>query len=62
MPTTFTDPAIFKDHKGIGQFGLQHQHANNTLSVRYEYEKDPISAPFPVNNANTVGAYLPGFR
>ena len=60
VPTTFVDPAIFKDHMGIGNLDYQ-INAANTLSVRYEYEKDPISAPFPVNNANTVGQYLPGF-
>ena len=56
---TFTDPAIFKDHMGIGNLDYTINNAN-TLSIRYEYEADPISAPFPVLNANLPGVFLPG--
>jgi hypothetical protein len=59
VPTTFTDPAIFKDHNGLGNLDYTINTAN-TLSIRYEYEADPISAPFPVLNANLPGAFLPG--
>lgn len=56
---TFTNPAFYKDHNGLGNLDYQINTAN-TLSIRYEYEADPISAPFPVLNANLPGAFLPG--
>ena len=59
VPTTFTDPAIFKDHNGLGNFDYTINNAN-TFSIRYEYEADPIDAPCPVLNANLPGAFLPG--
>jgi len=56
---TFSDPAIFKDHNLMGNFDYQISQ-NNVLAVRYQYEKDPLYAPFPVLNANLAGSYLPG--
>jgi Carboxypeptidase regulatory-like domain/TonB-dependent Receptor Plug Domain len=58
-PTTFTDPAIFKDHNGLLNLDYTLNN-NNTFSFRYEYEADPITGPFPVLNANLPGAFLPG--
>ena len=62
-PTTFTDPAIFKDHNGLGNLDYT-INTSNTLSVRYEYEADPIPL-FPVLNANLPGcvfARKPGYN
>ena len=30
------------------------------MSGRYEYEKDPLNAPFPVQNATQQGNFVPG--
>jgi Carboxypeptidase regulatory-like domain/TonB dependent receptor len=56
---TYSDPAIFKDHNLMGNvdYIINQKH---TLAVRYQYEKDPLSAPFPVLNANLAGNFLPG--
>ena len=56
---SFSDPAIFKDHNGMGSFDYVINTAH-TLSGRYQYEQDPLLAPFPVLNANLAGNYLPG--
>ncbi len=57
--TSFSIPAIFKDHNGMGSFDylLSNKH---TLIGRYQYERDPLEAPFPVLNANLSGNFLPG--
>lgn len=57
--TSFSDPAIFKDHNlmGNGDWVISQKH---TLALRYQYEKDPLRAPFPVLNANLAGSFLPG--
>src|ERR1019366_3524290 len=31
-----------------------------TLAFGYEYEKDPLAAPFPVLTGNLAGTFLPG--
>jgi len=56
---SFSDPAIFKDHNlmGNGDWVISQKH---TLALRYQYEKDPLYAPFPVLNANLAGSFLPG--
>lgn len=59
LPQTYSDPAIFKDHNGMGNFDWT-INAQNTLSGRYQYERDPLQAPFPVLNANLAGNFLPG--
>ena len=56
---SFSDPAIFKDHNGMGSFDYV-MNSKHTLSGRYQYEQDPLLAPFPVLNANLAGNYLPG--
>ncbi len=57
--STFSDPAIFKDHNLMGNIDyiLSQKH---TLAFRYQYEKDPLYAPFAVLNANLAGNFLPG--
>jgi TonB-dependent Receptor Plug Domain len=57
--TTFSDPASFKDHNGLGNFDWTVNSRNN-VSGRYQYERDPLNAPFPVLNANLYGNFLPG--
>ncbi len=57
---SFSDPAIFKDHNGMGSFDYVIS-SKHVLAGRYQYERDPLQAPFPVLNANLAGNYLPGF-
>jgi hypothetical protein len=56
---SFSDPAIFRDHNLMGN-GDYVINSANTLALRYQYERDPLQAPFPVLNANLAGSYLPG--
>jgi carboxypeptidase family protein/TonB-dependent receptor-like protein len=57
--TTFTDPASFSDHNGMGNFDYV-INSKHTLSARYDYEQDPTSAPFPTLNITLIGNTLPG--
>ena len=57
--TPFTDPATFKDHNGLGNWDYV-INGKHTLSGRYEYELNPIEAPFAVQNASQAGNFLPG--
>ena len=56
---SFSDPAIFRDHNLMGNFDYV-INTKHTLAIRYQYEKDPLAAPFPVLNANLAGNFLPG--
>ena len=58
-PTTFSNPAGFKDHQGLGNLDylINNKH---TLSFRYVYETDPINANFPAVNALEPGNAVPG--
>jgi carboxypeptidase family protein len=56
---TYSIPAIFKDHNGMGNFDYV-INGKNTLSGRYQYERDPLEAPFPVQNALQQGNFTPG--
>ncbi len=58
ITTTYSDPASFKDHNGLGNFDWSL--GKHTVSGRYQYERDPLNAPFPVLNANLYGNFLPG--
>jgi hypothetical protein len=58
--SSFSIPAIFRDHNFMGN-GDYVINTKNTLAIRYQYERDPLDAPFPVLNANLAGSYLPGF-
>ena len=51
--TTFSDPALFYDHQGMGNFDYL-INPKNTLSGRYTYETDPTIGNF------AVGLALPG--
>jgi Carboxypeptidase regulatory-like domain len=55
----YSIPAVFKDHNGMGNFDYV-INSKNTLSGRYEYERDPLYAPFPVQNALQQGNFVPG--
>ena len=57
--STFSDPAIFKDHNLMGNIDWI-VNSKHTLAFRYQYEKDPLYAPFAVLNANLAGNFLPG--
>jgi Carboxypeptidase regulatory-like domain len=56
---TYSIPAIFKDHNGMGNFDYVINN-KNTLAGRYQYERDPLDAPFPVQNALQQGNFVPG--
>jgi carboxypeptidase family protein len=58
-PTTFSNPAGFKDHQGLGNLDYI-INSKHTLSVRYVYETDPINANFPAVNALEPGNAVPG--
>ena len=58
---SFTDPAKFHDHQGMGNFDyiLSGKH---TLSGRYFFEEDPINGNFASNGTRiTASNVLPGF-
>jgi hypothetical protein len=59
LSSSFTDPATFKDHNGMGNLDYV-INANETLSARYDYEQDPIDAPFPTLNTTLIGNTVPG--
>ncbi len=56
---TFTTPAKFSDHNGMGNFDYV-INSKHTLSARYDYEQDPTNAPFPTLNITLIGNTLPG--
>jgi Carboxypeptidase regulatory-like domain len=56
---SFSLPAIFHDHQGLGNFDYV-INSKNTLSGRYDYETDPLNATMPVINATVAGTDLPG--
>ena len=56
---TFTDPARFSDHNGMGNFDYV-INSKHTLSARYDYEQDPTNSPFPTLNITLIGNTLPG--
>jgi hypothetical protein len=56
---TFSNPAGFKDHQGLGNFDYI-INGKHTLSMRYVYETDPINANFPAVNALEPGNAVPG--
>ena len=58
-PTTVSSPVIFKDHMGLGNFDWT-INSKHTLSGRFEYESDPMSAPIAVLNATLVTQALLG--
>ena len=58
-PQTFSNPAGFKDHQGLGNLDYI-INSKHTLSMRYVYETDPINANFPAVNALEPGNAVPG--
>ena len=56
---TFSDPARFSDHNGMGNFDYV-INSKHTLSARYAYEQDPTNSPFPTLNITLIGNTLPG--
>jgi hypothetical protein len=56
---TFSDPAHFSDHNGMGNFDYV-INSKHTLSARYDYEQDPTNSPFPTLNITLIGNTLPG--
>ena len=56
---TFTDPASFSDHNGMGNFDYV-INSKHTLSARYDYEQDPTNSPFPTLNITLIGNTFPG--
>jgi hypothetical protein len=58
--TTFSDPARFSDHNGMGNLDYV-INSKHTLSGRYSYEQDPTNSPFPTLNITLIGNTLPGY-
>jgi len=56
---TFSDPAIFRDHEGLGNFDYV-INSKHTVAGRYIYETDPLNANFPALNALEPGIAVPG--
>jgi Carboxypeptidase regulatory-like domain/TonB-dependent Receptor Plug Domain len=56
---TFSDPARFSDHNGMGNFDYV-INSKHTLLARYDYEQDPTNSPFPTLNITLIGNTLPG--
>ena len=56
---SYSIPAIFRDHNGLGNFDYV-INTKNTLLGRYQYERDPLYGPFPVQNALQQGNFVPG--
>jgi hypothetical protein len=58
---TYSDPATFKDHQGMGNFDYILS-SKNTLSGRYYFEQDPTNGNFASNGTRiTASNELPGF-
>src|SRR5207249_5694902 len=55
----YSIPAVFNDHNFManGDYLINSKHS---LAMRYQYEKDPLLAPFPVQNALQQGNFVPG--
>ena len=59
--TTFSNPATFHDHQGMGNFDYI-LNGKNTLSGRYYFEQDPTNGNFASNGTRiTASNVLPGF-
>jgi carboxypeptidase family protein len=58
---SFTDPAKFNDHQGMGNFDYV-LNTKHSLSGRYFFEQDPINGNFASNGTRiTASNVLPGF-
>jgi Carboxypeptidase regulatory-like domain/TonB-dependent Receptor Plug Domain len=58
---SFTDPATFHDHQGMGNWDYI-INGKHTLSGRYFFEQDPINGNFASNGTRiTASNVLPGF-
>jgi carboxypeptidase family protein/TonB-dependent receptor-like protein len=58
---SFTDPAKFNDHQGMGNFDYI-LNSKHSLSGRYFFEQDPINGNFASNGTRiTASNVLPGF-
>jgi len=55
----YSIPAVFNDHNFMAN-GDYLINSNQSLAMRYQYEKDPLDAPFPVQNALQQGNFVPG--
>ncbi len=58
---SYTNPATFHDHQGLGNFDYI-LNSKHTLSGRYYFEQDPTNGPFASNGTRiTASNVLPGF-
>ena len=55
----FVDPALSKDHQGIGNVDYV-INSKNTFSGRYMYESNPLTGNFEATNSQEAGDFLPG--
>lgn len=60
LPATYTDPATYKDHQGMGNWDYV-LNSKHTLSGRYYFEADPTNGSFASNGTSiTASNVLPG--
>ena len=60
LPGTFTNPAIYHDHQGMGNFDYL-VNSKNTLSGRFYYENEPVTGNFAASGQTlSASAYVPG--
>ena len=55
----FVNPALSKDHQGIGNLDYV-INSKNTFSGRYMYEANPLTGNFDAQNSQEAGDFLPG--
>jgi len=60
LPATFTDPATYQNHQGMGNWDYV-INSKHTLSGRYYFEADPTTGSFASNGTSiTASNVLPG--
>jgi Carboxypeptidase regulatory-like domain len=55
LPASYTDPATFKDHEGMGNWDYV-LNSKHTLSGRYTFESDPTTGTFASNGTSITAS------
>jgi len=60
LPATFTNPAVYHDHQGMGNLDYL-LNSKNTLSGRFYYENEPVVGNFSSSGTSlSASSYVPG--